>query len=31
MRQVLAGMAPERRLLLAELLDEFSDLTDQRT
>ena len=29
MRRVLAGMAPERRLLLAELLDEFSDLTER--
>ena len=31
MRQVLAGMAPKRRLLLAELLDEFSDLTERST
>jgi DNA-binding MarR family transcriptional regulator len=30
MRTVLAGMAPKRRLLLAELLDEFSDLTEQQ-
>jgi DNA-binding MarR family transcriptional regulator len=29
MRTVLAGMAPKRRLLLAELLDEFSDLTER--
>lgn len=28
MRDVLAGMAPARRLLLADLLDEFNTLTD---
>ena len=31
MRQVLAGMAPKRRLLLAELLDEYCALTEERT
>jgi DNA-binding MarR family transcriptional regulator len=29
MREVLADMAPERRLLLAELLDEYSSLLEQ--